>query len=322
MVRIEAMVRKLVAPIIILVTFWIVAALLWQTSGNLFFLFNFGYIGTAVGVGIGLYIILPRKKKPSARKFTQLLVGIYLLCFLGLFKKENMQLEGFFFYLFSGFFAGSVIHYLIAKIVGPVIFNRGYCGWACWTAMILDLLPYKRNKGGRVSAKWELFRYFHFGLSLILVLVAWTIFEYRPALMDDSGFLWLIAGNIFYYLSAIILAFALRDNRAFCKYLCPITVVFKLSSRFSLLKIEGDQTSCTGCGTCSKNCPMDIDIQEYVKRGERVLSTECIFCLTCTTVCPENILDSSIKADLGGRELILRKQTNTANIASSYSPSP
>ena len=120
--------KKLFAPAIIFITFWSVAALLWQTTGNSFFLFNFGYIGTAVSVGIGLYVVLPRKNKPSARRFSQLLVGIYMLGFLGLLKKENMQLEGFFIYLLSGYFAGSVIHYLIAKIIGPLIFNRGFCG--------------------------------------------------------------------------------------------------------------------------------------------------------------------------------------------------
>ena len=44
------------APLILLLSFWSIAVLLWQTTGNLFYLFNFGYIGTAVGVGIGLYI--------------------------------------------------------------------------------------------------------------------------------------------------------------------------------------------------------------------------------------------------------------------------
>jgi len=297
-------------------TFWIVAVLLWQTTGKIFYLFNFSYIGTAIGVGISLYIILPRKRKPSGRRFTQLLVGIYMLCFLGLLKKENMQLEGFFFYLLSGFFAGSVIHYLVAKIAGPIVFNRGFCGWACWTAMILDLLPYKQNKKGRINAKWELFRYFHFGISLSLVLLSWFILEYRPAYMGSAELALLITGNSFYYLSAIILAYALKDNRAFCKYLCPITVIMKLTSRLSLLKIEGDKKACTQCGTCSKTCPMNIDIMEYVKNGERVLSTECVFCLTCTTVCPENILDSTFRVDLGGKEIIRRKQEGTTNVSS------
>ena len=300
-------VKNLRAPFIIFLSFWAIAIVLWQTTGTLFFLFNFGYIGTAVGVGIGLYVFLPRKKKPSGRRLAQLLIGLYLLVFLGVFKMENMQLEGFFFYLLSGFFAGSVIHYLVAKVVGPILFGRGFCGWACWTAMVLDFLPYKRNKTGRIAAKWELLRYVHFGLSLLLVLVVWVFFLYRPIPMGQAELAWLVCGNTFYFASAIILAFALKDNRAFCKYLCPITAILKITSRFALLKIEGSKEKCTQCGACNKACPMDINIMEYVKNGERVLSTECIFCMTCTTVCPEGILRDTFRMDIGGKEYIQRR---------------
>jgi polyferredoxin len=300
-------IRKLKVPIIMFTTFWLIAIVLWQTTENIFYLFNFGYIGTAVGFGIGLYILLPRKKKPSGRRLAQFLIGIYMLVFLGLLKKENMQLEGFFFYLLTGFFAGSIIHYLVAKIAGPILFGRGFCGWGCWTAMVLDLLPYKRNKDGRIAAKWEMARYVHFCVSLSLVLIGWFVFRYRPAPMGDSDLIWLVAGNIFYFTSAIILAVVLKDNRAFCKYLCPITVILKTTSRPAFLRIEGDKEKCIKCGACSKACPMDINVMEYICNGERVLSTECILCLTCTTVCPEQILHSTFKMDIGGKELIRRR---------------
>lgn len=301
--------RKLKTPIIIFIAFWIVAIILWQTKGKIFYLFNFGYIGTAVSVGIGLYILLPRKKKPSGRRFAQLLVGIYMLGFLGLLEKENMQLEGFFFYLLTGFFAGSIIHYLIAKIVGPILFGRGFCGWACWTAMVLDFFPYKRTKKGRIASKWEILRYIHFGVSLSLVLILWFVFKYqpKPTPMGNSELVWLVAGNTFYFTSAIILVFTLRDNRAFCKYLCPITFILKITSRLAFLKIEGNKEKCSQCGACNKVCPMNINIMEYVNNGERILSTECIFCLTCTTVCREGILDNTFKMDIGGKELIQRR---------------
>jgi ferredoxin-type protein NapH len=196
-----------------------------------------------------------------------------MLGFLGIIKFENMQLEGFFFYLLSGFFAGSVIHYLVAKIFGPVLFGRGFCGWACWTAMVLDFLPYKRNKAGRVAGKWESLRYVHFSLSLLLLVILWFVYHFRPIPMDQSNLAWLAGGNAFYYISAIILAFTLKDNRAFCKYLCPVTPILKITSRFSFLKIEGNKEKCAQCGACSKACPMDINVMEYVKNGERVLST-------------------------------------------------
>ena len=299
--------KSIRAPLIIFLSFWSIAIVLWQTKGNTFYLFNFGYIGTAVGVGIGLYIFLPKKKKPSGRRLAQLLIGIYMLGFMGLVNMENMQLEGFFFYFLSGFFAGSVIHYLVAKIIGPVLFGRGFCGWACWTAMVLDFLPYRQNKLGRVATKWESLRYIHFGLSLLLVIVLWFFFQYRPNPMGQSDLLWLVGGNTFYFASAIILAFALKDNRAFCKYLCPITTILKVTSRFSLLKIEGDREKCTQCGACNKTCPMDINIMAYINNAERVLSTECIFCLTCTTACPEGILEDTLKWDVGGKEYLQRR---------------
>ncbi len=301
--------KKLRAPFIIFLSFWFTAIVLWQTTGNIFLLFNFGYIGTAVGVGIGLYVLLPRKKKPSGRRLAQLLIGIYMLVFLGIIKKENMQLEGFFFYLFSGIFSGSVIHYLIAKILGPVLFGRGYCGWSCWTAMVLDFFPYKRNRTGRISSKWESLRYVHFGFSLLLVLVLWFLFQYRPIQKGQDALIWLGVGNAFYFASAITLAIKLEDNRAFCKYLCPIPAILKITSRFSFLKIEGDKEKCTDCGACNKTCPMDINIMEYVNNGERVLSNECIFCLTCTTVCPDGILESTFRMDIGGKEHLQRNET-------------
>lgn len=299
--------NSLKVPIVIFIAFWVVAIVLWQTKGNIFFLFNFGYIGTAAGVGIGLYILLPTKKKPSGRRFAQLLVGIYMLGFVGLLKKENMQLEGFFFYLLAGVSSGSVIHYAVAKVAGPILFGRGYCGWACWTSMVIDLLPFRQNLGGRHGAIWEKVRYFHFLVSLSLVLILWFLFRYRPTLIPNSGLLWLLVGNAFYFVSAIILAFTLRDNRAFCKYLCPITAILKTTSRFALLKIGGDREKCTRCGACVKSCPMNINIMEYVNSGQRVLSTECIFCLTCTTVCPGGVLGATFKADIGGKEILERR---------------
>ena len=49
-----------------------------------------------------------------------------------------MQIEGFLYYLFTGVFEAATIHYAIAKIFGPLLFGRGWCGYACWTAMVLD----------------------------------------------------------------------------------------------------------------------------------------------------------------------------------------
>ena len=119
--------------------------------------------------------------------------------------------------------------------------------------------------------------------------------------------MWLITGNVLYFSSGILLAFVLQDNRAFCKYLCPIPTILKVSSRFALYKMEGDREKCKECGACTRACPTDINIPEYLKNGGGVLSTECILCQTCATVCLEKNLSITLKWDLGGKEILRRR---------------
>lgn len=117
------------------------------------------------------------------------------------------------------------MHYTVAKLIGPAIFNRAWCGWACWTVMVLDLLPCKRNPAGRLPGRWGLLRYLHFGISLAFVLVLWYGFRYEVRTNDLRSLFWLLIANGLYYATGTALAFALKDNRAFCKYVCPIPTV-------------------------------------------------------------------------------------------------
>ena len=155
--------KKYFLPFIMLVIFETVAVTLWLTQGNIFYLFNFSYIGISISFGIFLFI----KKYRYARRVAQLLVGLYMLVYLGLICGENMQIEGFWYYLFTGVFEAATIHYAVAKILGPLFFGRGWCGYACWTAMVLDFLPYKAPETPRKKIGW--IRYITFAISLIFV---------------------------------------------------------------------------------------------------------------------------------------------------------
>jgi len=299
--------RGLSFPLAIFLIFWTVAIVLWRKTGTIFFLFDLGYIGASLGVGIGLYALLPRQRKPVGRRLAQFLVGVYMVGFLGLIVLQNMQLEGLFFYFCTGIFSGAIIHYSIAKLFGPLLFGRGFCGWACWTAMIIDLLPHKRSKGW-IPGPWKWLRYAHFALSLTLVMVLVALFKYRPSGLRPLW--WMLFGNLLYFALAIPMAYLLNDNRAFCKYLCPVPVLMKLGSRFALLKVGGAKDRCDQCMACVKMCPMDIRIPDYLQAGSRVLSTECILCQTCVSVCPTAALAVSWGFDAGGRERLQWRPSN------------
>jgi len=295
--------RKLLVPAVVMLAFVGVGLWAFMASGFVQAFILFGYIGAALGIGLGLYATLPKKQKSLGRRLTLFLIGLGLLWVAIFMGRENSQIEGAIFGLLTGVIQMGVVHYAIAKVFGPLLFGRLWCGWACWTVMALDLLPFKRPSG-RLPGKWGWLRYLHFGLSVSVVLLLVYVVGFRDGATGSIAVAWFIIGNLLYYAVGIGLAYALKDNRAFCKYVCPVAVPLKLTSRFSLLKIGGDAGKCNDCGACVKMCPMDIRIPEYIQAGQRVLSTECSLCQTCTTVCAKDALKLSFGFDMGGKDLL------------------
>jgi ferredoxin-type protein NapH len=265
--------------IIIWVFFELVAVILYLTTKNLFYLLNFSYIGTCITVGSYLYM----NNIKYARNVVQFAVGLYMLIYLGIISNENMQIEGFWYYLFLGVFEAAVIHYLVAKIIGPIIFGRGWCGYACWTGMILDLLPYKVPKEKR--KKLGFIRYITFLLSFVFVAI---LFIFKFDNLSNIMFWTFIIGNVIYYITGISLAFIFKDNRAFCKYICPITIFLKPASYFALIRVKRDKDKCINCKKCIKSCPMNVDMLDNSRKRKN--ATECILCNNCIRNCPKKAL--------------------------------
>lgn len=271
--------KKYTGSLLMLGIFEAIAITLWLTMDNLFYLLNFSYIGCSIALGLALYT----RKYKHARRVVQLLVGLYMLLYLGLMCNENMQIEGFWYYLFLGVFEAATIHYAVAKIFGPLFFGRGWCGYACWTAMVLDFLPYKHPKGERKA--WGWIRYITFAVSLLFV---GALFVFHVPGKENIMFWSFLIGNVLYYGVGIALAFALKDNRAFCKYICPITVFLKPMSKYSLMRVKVDETKCISCGKCKKVCPMNVDVTDNSRKRKN--GTECILCMECVDTCPKQAL--------------------------------
>jgi ferredoxin-type protein NapH len=206
-----------------------------------------------------------------------------MLVFLGLIGQENMQIEGFWYYLFTGTFEAATIHYAIAKIFGPLLFGRGWCGYACWTAMALDFLSYKTPQKPRKRIGF--IRYITFAASFVFVA---ALFLCQVGNIERIMFWAFVIGNILYYAAGIILAIAFKDNREFCKYVCPVTVFLKPMSYFALIRVQCDKEKCISSGKCKCVCPMDVDVTDNSRRRKN--GTECILCMECAKVCPGKAL--------------------------------
>ena len=277
--ELEDLMKKYIPSIILLCIFEIVAVTLWVAMDNLIYMINFTYIGVCISIGLALFV----NEKKYARRFVQFAVGSYMLIYLGVIQQENMQIEGFWYYLFLGVFEAATIHYTVAKIFGPLIWGRGWCGYACWTVMILDLLPYKQPKSSRKN--WGFIRYITFTLSLVLII---GLFLIKVDNLDKIMFLLFIVGNVLYYIVGISLAFVLKDNRAFCKYICPVTVFLKPMSYYSIIRVQCHEDKCIKCGKCLKVCPMNVEVNKDSRK--RINATECILCYECVKECPVKVL--------------------------------
>jgi len=185
-------------------------------TSNLFYLFNFTYIGGFIALGLALYTNQYR----YARLVVQLGVGLYMLVYLGLLCHENMQIEGFWYYLFLGVFEAATIHYAVAKIFGPLLFGRGWCGYACWTAMILDLLPYKLPEKPR--KRFGFIRYLVFAGSLVFVGALFVLVDPKACISCGK-----------------------------CKKVCPMEVGVNNNARN-----RKNATECILCMRCVEECPV------------------------------------------------------------------
>ncbi len=107
--------------------------------------------------------------------------------------------------------------------------------------------------------------------------------------LDKIMFWSFIVGNVIYYALGIMLAFYFKDNRAFCKYICPITVFLKPMSYFAYLRVKVDENKCVKCGKCRRICPMNVDMMTNSRKREN--GTECILCAKCVENCPKGALN-------------------------------
>lgn len=254
------------------------------------FLIVFPWIGFSISTGIFLRLKLTGKKRLIGRKVSILMIMPCLLFFVPIVNNENFQLEGIFLIILVGFFSKGVIHYAIAKIFGPLIWRRGFCGYACWTAAVLDWLPIK-NRMSDIPRKYRNIRFVTLGLSLLVPFYLIFALSYDPwaDFINIQEMKLMFISNALYYIIAVPLAFILSDKRAFCKYLCPVSLVMIPTSTLGLLKIKPNiQNECIGCKACNRNCPMGVDVMSYMQHNDAISDTECILCNDCKLVCPTN----------------------------------
>jgi ferredoxin len=111
---------------------------------------------------------------------------------------------------------------------------------------------------------------------------------------NTTGQFWQIG----YYLTstnliilAIVTIAAFFFRRSWCQ-ICPLGALIALFNRFppfkwiSGVRLNKVEEKCTKCGICKRVCPTQVK-DVYEKKGGDVANSQCIYCLRCIEMCPQ-----------------------------------
>lgn len=193
----------------------------------------------------------------------------------------------------AGIISGSAAVFVFL-FLSSLVFGRAWCGWACPGAGLQEVCfaANGRPAGRRRWVKYLIF-WPWFGAILTLAALAGGFHRIQPLYQIAHGisiaepYAWVV----YFGFVGLIVALALAGGRrAFCHYSCwmaPFLVAgTKLKNRFGWpsLHLEADRAKCTRCRTCTKNCPMSLDVEGLVQKGS-LANTDCILCGECVDGC-------------------------------------
>lgn len=94
--------------------------------------------------------------------------------------------------------------------------------------------------------------------------------------------------------SAVVLfVLAFMNGRTYCNTICPVGTVLGYLSRFSWFKMRVDESKCSKCGLCMKNCKASC-IEISKDGAAKIDYTRCVMCGNCEAVCAKGAM--SLKA--------------------------
>ncbi len=190
---------------------------------------------------------------------------------------------------------------LIVLTAYLLVSGRTFCAWICPMNLVTDFAFWLRSKFSIKSNFLSLpnpTRYLLLAVSLVLCyLTGIAAFEH----ISPQAMIWrdVVYGFGLGSLSAIFGIFALDfavSRRGWCGHLCPLGAFWALWGRIGVLKVKFDNSTCTRCGDCLKECPEPqvINFSIMSKTGKIALG-ECTNCFKCISICPENSLSLGIQ---------------------------
>jgi polyferredoxin len=187
--------------------------------------------------------------------------------------------------------------------VASLFVGRLWCGWACPAGALQEFgapINDRRVRGSRLDwIKWAIWIPWVGGIAALAIRAGGyrsvdPFYQLEGGVtlaqpLDPQGPPWFL---IYYVIVALFLGLAVVfGRRASCHTICWIAPFMVLGRalrnlvRWPALRLVADPAVCSGCRTCTRNCPMSLDVDGMVERADMEQS-ECILCGSCVDGCP------------------------------------
>jgi polyferredoxin len=166
----------------------------------------------------------------------------------------------------------NILRYSILAIIA-IVFIFG----SSFLVTLLD--PY--STFGRVIS--QLFRplvlFANNGLSVILSKIGiYSVYEVKQVAFIPVTF----SISLLFFLAILIMS--LNMGRLYCNTICPVGSGLGLLSRISFFRIKIEESKCTSCRLCEKQCKAQcIDTKNM-----KVDDSRCVTCFNCLSACKNN----------------------------------
>ena len=201
----------------------------------------------------------------------------------------------------------SIPYYMVGIILlYALLFGRWICGFLCPFGLIQDLIykiktpKIKKNRFTKILSKlkYVILAVFVFALPLIysfreFVLPAFCKYICPAGTLEgavgllsnpENENMFSMLGPLFtwkFFLLVVFILGAVFIYRFFCRFFCPLGLIYGLFNKISFIGVSVENSKCTECGRCLSVCKMDIS---------KVGDTECIQCGDCISECPTNAI--------------------------------
>jgi ferredoxin-type protein NapH len=208
----------------------------------------------------------------------------------------------------SGIISGSIIVFALL-FISSLFLGRLFCGWVCPAGGAQEIiLLFRRKAVNRRRIRWVKWLIWAPWIVMLVffILQAGGVKGIDLFYQTRHGISVTDMPGLIAYVSVVAVFFVLAvtvGRRAGCHVICwmaPFMMIgrsIRNAFGWPSLRLVGNREGCEGCGKCSRECPMSIDVKERVQQG-RLETRDCILCGSCVDTCPRQVIRYSFSAGI------------------------